>query len=168
MIKFSHKTDIWSFFPFENFRAFFFLSFFTYSYLLLSKWDFWNVIVSIFRLWFSCLINKGLLYFLSLLSERWVHLIYSWYSQGACSLSLLLLTFWTWPWDGPEITCIYLDKVVTSAFMLSWSDWAHWCISRIISPTFFILFYFKSNSPSPFRIDMYWHSSNGFLALVWS
>lgn len=152
-------------FPFENFREFF-LSFFTYSYLLLSKWDF-EMSLSVF--WgydFPVWLTKAFLYFLSLLSERWVHLICSWCSQGACSLSLLLLTFWTWPWDGPEITCIYLAKVVISTFMVCWFYWAHSYTSWIISPHSLFCFYFESNSPSPFRVDIHWHSPNGFLALV--
>lgn len=96
----------------------FFFSFFTCSCLSLSNWDFWNVIVSIFRLWFSCLINKDLLYFLSLLSARWVRLTYSWCSHRASNLNLPLLTFWTWPWDGPEMECVYLDKLVISSFFV--------------------------------------------------
>lgn len=42
--------------------------------LLLRDWAFWNVTVSIFRLWFSCLINKGLLYF---------------FQNGECTWSIL-------------------------------------------------------------------------------
>lgn len=138
-----------------------FLSFFTYSYLLLSKWDFWNVIVSILRLWFSCLINKGLLYFLSLLSEgecTWfIHDVHRELAVSASTADFLNLTL------GWSRNYMYLAKVVISTFMVCWFYWAHSYTSWIISPTFFILFYFESNSPSPFQVDIHWHSPNGFL-----
>lgn len=131
-------------------ESFFFLPLRVFS-LLLRDWAFWNVTVSIFSLWFSCLINKGLLYFspFRTVNVLDLFLMFTWSFQlqppTADFLNLAL------GWSGAE--CICLDKSTTVSF----------CYFHLsVHPT-----HKMANFPQGTLPTQHIRVSNDFLALVW-